>query len=246
MLYVVDSRQSDHFQQLFLTAQKWFAATGRKVPRMEHIAFGTILGEDGKPIKTKEGGSVKLKDLLREAVLRSEAIVRDKNPDLPEEGVKEVAEAVGLGAIRYVDLSQNRTSDYLFSWEKMLSFDGNTAPYLLYAVARIHSIFRKGGIGESDTFENASPFGTEEEKALASKLMAFPSAVDQVLSDLRPHILCTYLFELAGVFSSFYNANKVIVEEPDVRDRRLLLCSRTLVVMETGLHLLGLRTLERM
>jgi arginyl-tRNA synthetase len=246
MLYVVDSRQSDHFQQLFLTVDKWFKATNRQVPRMEHVAFGTILGENGKPIKTKEGGSVKLKDLLKEALNRSAEIVREKNTDLSEEEVKKVANAVGLGAIRYVDLSQNRTSDYLFSWEKMLSFEGNTAPYLLYAVARIHSIFRKGGIQEADEFTSASAFETDEEKALARKILAFPSTIDNVLSDLRPHILCTYLFELAGVFSSFYNANKVIVEEADLRERRLLLCARTLTVMETGLHLLGLETLERM
>jgi arginyl-tRNA synthetase len=246
MLYVVDSRQSDHFQQLFLTVRKWFAATGRPLPRMDHISFGSVLGPDGKPIKTKEGGSVKLKDLLREAVSRSEAIVREKNPDLSEEETAAVAKAVGLGAIRYVDLSQNRTSDYLFSWDKMLSFEGNTAPYLLYAVARIHSIFRKAGIDESATFEAASPFSTPEELALARKLIAFPSTLDLVLSDLRPHLLCGYLFELAGVFSSFYNANKVIVEEADIRDRRLLLCSRALVVMETGLHLLGMETLQRM
>ncbi len=246
MFYVVDSRQADHFQQLFLTAEKWLRATQRPVPRMEHISFGSVLGEDGKPIKTKEGGSIKLKNLLQEAVKRSEAIVREKNPDLPESTIREVAEAVGLGAIRYVDLSQNRTSDYLFSWERMLSFEGNTAPYLLYAVARIHSIFRKAGIDASGTFAEATDFESNEERALARKLLAFPGTIDQVLSDLRPHILCTYLFELAGVFSSFYNANKVIVADPAVRDRRLLLCSRTLVVMETGLHLLGLRTLERM
>ncbi|MEX0324777.1 MAG: arginine--tRNA ligase [Puniceicoccaceae bacterium] len=246
MMYVVDSRQADHFQQLFLTVEKWFRETGRRVPRMEHVSFGSVLGENGKPIKTKEGGSVKLKDLLSEAVSRSAAIVREKNPDLPEEEVAKVARAVGLGAIRYIDLSQNRTSDYLFSWDRMLSFEGNTAPYLLYAVARIHSIFRKGSIDESDTFSEASEFSTAEELALARKLLAFPSTIDLVLSDLRPHILCTYLFELAGVFSSFYNANKVIVEEQDIRDRRLLLCSRTLTVMESGLHLLGLETLERM
>ncbi|MEX0330898.1 MAG: arginine--tRNA ligase [Puniceicoccaceae bacterium] len=246
MMYVVDSRQADHFQQLFLTVEKWFKETGRTVPRMEHVSFGSVLGENGKPIKTKEGGSVKLKDLLSEAVSRSADIVREKNPDLPEAEVTIVARAVGLGAIRYIDLSQNRTSDYLFSWDRMLSFEGNTAPYLLYAVARIHSIFRKAGIDEFDTFSRASEFSTPEELALARKLLAFPSTIELVLSDLRPHILCTYLFELAGVFSSFYNANKVIVGEEDVRDRRLLLCSRTLTVMESGLHLLGLETLERM
>jgi arginyl-tRNA synthetase len=246
MMYVVDSRQADHFQQLFLTVEKWFKLTGREIPRMEHISFGSVLGEDGKPIKTKEGGSVKLKDLLREAVSRSAEIVRKKNPELPEDEVNLVAKAVGLGAIRYVDLSQNRTSDYLFSWDRMLSFEGNTAPYLLYAVARIHSIFRKAGIDENTTFAKASEFSTGEELALARKLLAFPSTIDLVLSDLRPHILCTYLFELAGVFSSFYSANKVIVEDEGIRDRRLILCSRALSVMETGLHLLGLETLQRM
>ncbi|NDV62570.1 arginine--tRNA ligase [Puniceicoccales bacterium CK1056] len=246
MLYVVDSRQADHFQQLFLTVEKWFKTAGRVIPQMEHVSFGSVLGENGKPIKTKEGGSVKLKELLAEAVSRSAAIVREKNPDLSAEEIAEVARVVGLGAIRYADLSQNRTSDYLFSWEKMLGFEGNTAPYLLYAVARIHSIFRKAGIEESATFESATDFQTNEERALSRKLLAFPSTIDLVLADLRPHILCTYLFELAGVFSSFYNANKVIVEEEDVRARRLLLCARTLTIMETGLHLLGLETLQRM
>ena len=246
MLYVVDSRQADHFQQLFLTIEKWFAATGRKIPVMQHISFGSVLGENGKPIKTKEGGSIKLKDLIREAISRSENIVREKNPGLSEEAVREVAEAVGLGAIRYVDLSQNRTSDYLFSWDKMLSFEGNTAPYLLYAVARIHSIFNKAGLEPTRIFHPDLTLETTEELALARKLLAFPGIIDQVLADLRPHILCTYLYELAGVFSTFYNANKVIVDETGVRDRRLLLCSRTLQIMETGLHLLGLRTLRRM
>jgi len=246
MLYVVDSRQSDHFQQLFLTVEKWFKTTGRKIPWMEHVSFGSVLGENGKPIKTKEGGSIKLKELLKEAVNRSEAIVREKNPDLPDDEVDKVARVVGLGAIRYADLSQNRTSDYLFSWDRMLSFEGNTAPYLLYAVARIHSIFRKAGVQEDEQFPEAGEFATDEEKSLARKLLSFPSTIDLVLSDLRPHVLCTYLYELAGVFSTFYNANKVIVEEENIRQRRLLLCSRTLTVMETGLHLLGLETLKRM
>lgn len=246
MLYVVDSRQSDHFEQLFLTVEKWFKASGRKVPRMEHVSFGSVLGENGKPIKTKEGGSIKLKELLGEAISRSEAIVREKNPDLSREEAENVARVVGLGAVRYADLSQNRTSDYLFSWERMLSFEGNTAPYLLYAVARIHSIFRKAQALPSGDFKEASNFDTEEERSLARKLLAFPATIDLILSDLRPHVLCTYLFEVAGAFSTFYNANKVIVDEPDIRARRLLLCSRTLTILEAGLHLLGLPTLQRM
>lgn len=246
IFYVVDSRQADHFEQLFLTVGKWFEASGRPVPRLEHVAFGSVLGDNGKPIKTKEGGSIKLKDLLSEAVRRAGAIVQEKNPELSPEESREVAQTVGLGALRYADLSQNRTSDYLFSWDRMLSLEGNTAPYLLYAVARIHSIFRKAGVDPEAAFPEAGLPSTPEEGALGRQLLAFPGTIDQVLSDLRPHLLCNYLFELAGAFSTFYNANRVIVEDPAVRQLRLLLCSRTLVVMKTGLHLLGLRTLERM
>jgi arginyl-tRNA synthetase len=246
ILYVVDSRQSDHFEQLFLTVQKWFSHENVSVPQLQHISFGSVLGENGKPIKTKEGGSIKLRELLNEAVQRAATIVQEKNPDLPAEEAAVVARTVGLGAIRYADLSQNRTSDYLFSWDKMLSFEGNTAPYLLYAVARIHSIFRKANIGKGQTFSDASAFETSEELALARKLLAFPGILDMVLADLRPHVLCTYLFELAGAFSSFYNANKVIIEEPAIRERRLLLCDRTRIILETGLHLLGLETVQKM
>jgi arginyl-tRNA synthetase len=246
LIYVVDSRQSDHFEQLFLTVQRWFEATGRACPKLTHVAFGTILGEDNKPIKTKEGGSVKLRELLAEAVERSGAIVREKNPELSEEETLAVARAVGLGAVRYGDLSQNRTSDYVFAWDRMLSFEGNTAPYLLYAVARIRSIFRKAGVSAEDPFALASAPESPEELALARKLTEFAGTFKSALNDLRPHLLATWLFELAGQFSSFYNANKVLVEDPDIRERRFLLCARTLQFLETGLQLLGLRTLDRM
>jgi arginyl-tRNA synthetase len=246
ILYVVDSRQSDHFEQLFLTTQAWFAATNRQVPTLRHVSFGTILGEDRRPIKTKEGGSAKLRALVNEAVERARRVVDEKSPDLPPEERATIAEAVGLGAVRYADLSQNRTSDYIFCWEKMLALEGNTAPYLLYAVARLHSIFRKATTSPDGAFAAAAPIESEAECALARKLAAFPGALEQMLADYRPHVLCSYLFELAGVFSSFYNAEKVIVDEVPVRERRLRLCARTLRTLETGLHLLGLRTLERM
>lgn len=247
-LYVVDSRQSDHFEQLFLTAEKWFKAEGWKLPRLKHISFGTVLGENGKPLKTKEGTNVKLRDLFAEAIDRAYAIVTEKNADLTEEERRHIAQVIGIGAVRYADLAQNRTSDYLFSWDKMLALEGNTAPYLLYAVARIHSIFRRAGASPSDFAADAtvSSLETEGERLLARKLVAFPAALQQSLSDYRPHFLCSYLFELAGTFSTFYNADKVIVDEPEVRARRLLLCARTLTLLETGLHLLGLETLERM
>ena len=247
IIYVTDGRQQDHFAQLFLTAQKWTAhIEDLDAPSLRHVWFGTILGEDGKAIKTRSGDPIKLKDLLAEAVERARKIVDEKNPDLDAEEREEVARLVGLGAVKYADLSQNRTNDYVFSWEKMLSLDGNTAPYLLYAVVRIRSIFRKAGLQPGQGEEAATATETPEELALARQLLHFSSALAQATSDLRPHFLCTYLYELAGTFSTFYNADKVMVDEPAVKARRLLLCSRTLTVLETGLSLLGIETLEKM
>ncbi|MFP4352424.1 MAG: arginine--tRNA ligase [Puniceicoccaceae bacterium] len=246
IVYVTDGRQQDHFEQLFLTVEKWFRAAGRPVPALRHVWFGTILGEGGKAIKTRSGGTVKLRDLLDEGVERARVIVEEKNPGLAEEEKERIAEVVGVGAIRYADLMQNRTHDYVFSWDKMLSFDGNTAPYLLYAVARIHAIFRKAGLRPGQGEETADEFRTPEEIQLARQLTQFPVALGQVVQDLRPHFLCTYLYELANAFSGFYNANRVMADDPGERGRRLILCARTLLFLETGLHLLGIGTLERM
>ena len=246
VVYVTDGRQQDHFQQLFLTAKKWFDKMGYKLPVLRHVWFGTILGSDGKAIKTKSGEPIRLKALLDESVKRAREIVVAKNPEISPEEADKIAETVGVGALKYADLVQNRTQDYTFSWEKLLAFDGNTAPYLLYAVARIHSIFRKAQIPEDSDFSEASPLETEPEIALARKLLALPAVFEQTLSDLRPHFLCNYLYELSGTFSTFYNANKVIVPEADVMARRLMLCARTMRVLETGLHLLGIEPLEKM
>ncbi|PTY05937.1 arginine--tRNA ligase [Opitutaceae bacterium EW11] len=256
IVVVTDFRQGDHFEQLFLTVEKWFKATGRRLPKLNHVTFGAVLGENGKPLKTRDGGTIKLKDLLDEAEERALAVVRAKNAERPEadrfsdEECRSIARVVGIGSVQYADLSQNRSSDYIFSWDKMLSLEGNTAPYLLYAVARIRSIFRRGGLGDpSDTSSwetTATPPATPTECALARKLAKFPDALALATSTLRPHFLGTYLYELAGDFSGFYNADKVIVDDPAERARRVLLCARTLQVLETGLHLLGLRTLQRM
>ena len=248
IVYVTDGRQQDHFQQLFLTAQKWFAQKHYALPRLRHVWFGTILGDDGKAIKTKSGDPVKLKALLREAVDRAEKVVAEKNPSLSAEERARIAESVGVGAVRYADLSQNRTGDYVFSWKKLLSFEGNTAPYLLYAGARIHSILRKAGLDNADAAceRGATAFETPEEIALARKLAALPAQLDAAIEDLRPHLLCTYLYELAGLFSTFYNADKVLVDDAGQRARRLILCRRTLAVLESGMRLLGLVPLERM
>ena len=221
---------------------------GRPVPRLRHVWFGSILGEDGKAIKTKSGESLKLLEVLAEAQARALAIVAEKNPDLPEAEKSNIARVVGIGAVKFADLRQDRTSDYEFAWDKLLALDGNTAPYLLYAVARIHSIFRKAGLPVDDPAREATAgdFSTLAEIALARKLFALPSVLEATLADLRPHFLCTYLHELAGEFSTFYNADRVMVDEKPVQARRLLLCSRTLRVLVTGLRLLGLETLERM
>jgi arginyl-tRNA synthetase len=248
IIVLTDTRQNDHFEQLWLTTQKWFEKTGRKLPQFEHVSFGSILGEDGKAIKTRSGDPIKLKALLAEAEERAFALVTEKAPDLPEAERRDIANAVGIGAVRYADLAQNRSSDYVFSWDKILSFEGNTAPYLLYAITRIHSIFRKAGPGPDDraATAGATPPTTDAELALARKLTGFAAVLQLTTTQLRPHFLCTYLYELAGQFSTFYTADKVIVDDPPVRARRLLLCARTLLVLETGLHLLGLRTLQRM
>ena len=248
ILYVVDKRQGDHFEQLFLTAKKWYAKRSRKVPALEHVDFGTVLGENGRPLKTRTGDNIKLRDLLDEAAERAFALVTEKSPDFPEAERRAVAEVVGVGSVQYADLSQNRASDYVFSWEKMITLEGNTAAYLLYAVARVRSIFRKQGLvcGDTAVEAGADPFQTPGEVALARRIVKFADAVRLATETLCPHFLCLHLYELASEFSTFYSADKVIVDDPVVRARRLMLCSRTLLVLETGLGLLGLRTLERM
>lgn len=246
VVYLTDSRQQDHFQQLFLTTEKWFKAKGYPLPDMTHVWWGTILGEDKKPFRTKSGESIKLQALLDEARERAFRVVTEKNGDLAEDERRTIAEAVGIGALKYADLSSNRTQDYVFDWNRMLSFEGNTAPYLLYAVARINSIFRKAQLDPASPIEGASPLETDAELSLARKLMSFVNALEMTLNDLRPHFLCTYLYELAGAYSTFYNADKVMVEDPAVRARRLLLCARTRTILKTGLELLGITTLEQM
>lgn len=246
--YVIDFRQSDHLDQLFLTARKWFEKTGHKLPQLEHVDFGTVLGENNKPLKTRDGENIRLKDLLHEARERAFALVSAKNPDFPETERRAIADVVGVASVQYADLSQNRSSDYVFAWDKMISLEGNTAAYLLYAVARIRSIFRKAGLDPAQPpVAGATAPETPQELALARKLVKFSDAVALATNTLRPHFLGLYLYELAGEYSTFYAADKVIVDDAAVRARRLLLCHRTLTVLETGLHLLGLRTdLERM
>ena len=247
IVIVTDFRQGDHFEQLFLTVRKWFAAKNYRLPEMHHVTFGAVTGDDGKALRTRDGGTIKLKELLTEAEERAFTLVTKKTPELPESERHTIARTIGISSVQYADLSQNRSSNYIFSWEKMLSFEGNTAPYLLYAVTRIRSIFRKAGLDPAQPPVGAATApATPQELSLARKLVKFPDALQLATNTLRPHFLSLYLYELAGEYSAFYAADKVIVDDSGIRACRLLLCHRTLIILETGLHLLGLRTLERM
>jgi arginyl-tRNA synthetase len=246
VLYVVDARQSLHFQMVFAVARK--AGFAPPEVALEHVAFGTMMGADGKPFKTRTGGTVKLMDLLDEAEKRAYDLVSHKSPDLAEDERRRIAHIVGIGAVKYADLSQNRTSDYVFSWEKMLSLDGNTAPYMQYAYARVRSIFRKGGHEAEDHRADPAPvaLGTPQELALGKMILRFPETLDRALKDYRPNVMAAYLYDLAGAFTAFYDACPVIQSEEPRRSQRLKLCDLTARVIAKGLGLLGIETAERM
>jgi arginyl-tRNA synthetase len=215
------------------------------MPKLEHVWFGSILGEDGKPLKTREGAPVKLKELLDEAEERALAIVTEKNPELPLETRKNVARAVGIGGVKYADLSQNRTTDYVFSWPKMLAMSGNTAPYMQYAYVRVRSIFRKAGAsgaGEPSAIRLEHP----AELDLAKHLLRFNETLQAVADDDKPNWLTSYLYELAGKFSVFYDNCPVLQSEEPLRSSRLSLCRLTADVMKRGLNLLGISVIEQM
>jgi len=252
IIYVTDGRQQLHFQQVFAAFRKWQNAdpelrTPNSELKLAHVWFGSILGEDGKPFKTRSGETVKLADLLDEAEERALKIVSEKNPDLPETQRREIARVIGLGAVKYADLLPNRQSDYVFSWDKMLALQGNTAPYLQYAYTRIRSIFRKA----EGTFNiQHSTFNIQlaapEEIALAKHLLNFGLTLEAVAEEYRPNFLCNYLFELAGKFTGFYENCPVLKAEPTMRGSRLALCDLTAQVLKKGLETLGIETVEQM
>lgn len=244
-LYFTDARQALHFQQVFLLARK--AGFVREGVSLEHMPFGNMQGEDGKPFKTRTGGTVKLVDLLVEAEERAFTLVTEKNPELGEAERHDIARTVGIGAVKYADLSKNRNSDYIFNWETMLSFEGNTAPYLQYAYARIKSIFRRAGV-DVDAISSAISLQESAERTLAMKLLQFTEATDSVAKEGLPNHLCTYLYELAGNFMSFYEACPILKEgvAEEVRNSRLQLANLTAKTLQTGLGLLGIGVLERM
>jgi arginyl-tRNA synthetase len=245
VLYFIDARQSLHMNQVFTLARK-----ADFVPdsiSLEHHAFGTMMGSDGKPFKTRSGGTVKLAELLDEAVERAAALIAQKDPDLSEEEKVEVAQKVGIGAVKYADLSKTRTNDYIFNWESMLSFEGNTAPYLQYAYTRIQSLFRKAGI-EPAELDGTITITAEQEKALTLKLLQFSEVVDQVSREAYPHVLCNYLYDVASLFMKFYEACPILKEDVDnaTRDSRLGIARVAAQTLKTGLDLLGIETMEKM
>ena len=244
VLYFVDARQGLHFQQVFEVAR--LAEFIKPETSLEHMPFGTVMGEDGRPFKTRSGTVAKLADLLTEAEVRAYELVKEKNQDMDEAELRHIASVVGISSVKYADLSKNRTSDYTFSFDSMLSFEGNTAPYLLYAYTRVSSIFNKAGI-EMDSVTAPVSLSEEKEIDLANKLMQFNEIINQVAKQGMPHFLCSYLYELAGLFSSFYEACPILVAETEAQKQsRLKLAALTAKTLKQGLSLLGINTLERM
>lgn len=244
VLYYIDSRQHQHLMQAWTIVRK-AGYVPESVP-LEHHAFGMMLGKDGKPFKTRAGGTIKLSDLLDEAVERATQLVREKNPDMPEDELKALANSVGIGAVKYADLSKSRTTDYVFDWDNMLAFEGNTAPYMQYAYTRVLSVFRKAGIAESEV-TGKTLIAEEREAALAVRLLQFDETITQVARDGTPHVMCAYLYDLAGLFSGFYEHCPILTAADEAtRQSRLKLALLTAKTLKLGLDTLGIETVERM
>ncbi len=243
IIYVTDGRQQLHFQQIFTIFKRWQPQARVK---LAHVWFGSILGDDGKPFKTRSGETVKLADLLNEAEERAFQAVTVKNPELPEGERRNIARVVGLGAVKYADLLPNRQSDYVFSWDKMLALNGNTAPYLQYAYARLRSIFRKSGLTAEQLGRAPMTLAAPEELALARSLLNFGLVLEAVAAEYRPNFLCNYLYELAGYFAQFYENCPVLKAEGPERLSRLALCELTGRVLQQGLEVLGIGVIEQM
>jgi len=243
ILYVTDGRQQLHFRQFFNIFRRWKPSA---TARLAHVWFGSILGDDGKPFKTRSGDTIRLVDLLDEAEERAFNLVTEKNPDFSEEKRRKIARVVGIGAVKYADLSQNRQSDYVFAWEKIIAFNGNTAPYLQYAYTRVQSIFRKGSSEQGVLDKPEIQFSEPDELMLARHLLNFGLTLEAMIEDYRPNFLCNYLYDLAGLFARFYESCPVLKSEGAQRTTRLVLCQLTALTVRQGLELLGIETTEQM
>ncbi|CCG87524.1 arginine--tRNA ligase [Erwinia piriflorinigrans] len=244
VLYYIDSRQHQHLMQAWTIVRK--AGYVPDTIPLEHHMFGMMLGKDGKPFKTRAGGTIKLSDLLDEAVDRATKLVAEKNPDMPAEELKTLANIVGIGAVKYADLSKSRTTDYIFDWDNMLAFEGNTAPYMQYAYTRVLSVFRKAGI-DADAVGGVTRIIDDREAALAVRLLQFEETITQVARDGMPHVMCAYLYDLAGLFSGFYEHCPILnAEDEATKQSRLRLALLTAKTLKQGLDTLGIETVERM
>ncbi|WEJ91848.1 MAG: arginine--tRNA ligase [Klebsiella huaxiensis] len=245
VLYYIDSRQHQHLMQAWTIVRK-AGYVPDSVP-LEHHMFGMMLGKDGKPFKTRAGGTVKLADLLDEALERARRLVAEKNPDMPAEELEKLANAVGIGAVKYADLSKNRTTDYIFDWDNMLAFEGNTAPYMQYAYTRVLSVFRKADIDESALVAAPVMITEDREAQLAARLLQFEETLTVVAREGTPHVMCSYLYDLAGLFSGFYEHCPILsAESEETRNSRLKLAQLTAKTLKLGLDTLGIETVERM
>jgi arginyl-tRNA synthetase len=245
VLYYIDSRQHQHLMQAWTIVRK-AGYVPASVP-LEHHMFGMMLGKDGKPFKTRAGGTVKLADLLDEALERARRLVAEKNPDMPADELEKLANAVGIGAVKYADLSKNRTTDYIFDWDNMLAFEGNTAPYMQYAYTRVLSVFRKAEIDESALAAAPVIITEDREAQLAARLLQFEETLTVVAREGTPHVMCAYLYDLAGLFSGFYEHCPILsAESEETRSSRLKLAQLTAKTLKTGLDTLGIETVERM
>ena len=245
VLYYIDSRQHQHLMRAWAIVRK-AGYVPESVP-LEHHMFGMMLGKDGKPFKTRAGGTVKLADLLDEALERARRLVAEKNPDMPADELEKLANAVGIGAVKYADLSKNRTTDYIFDWDNMLAFEGNTAPYMQYAYTRVLSVFRKAEIDEEQLAAAPVIIREDREAQLAARLLQFEETLTVVAREGTPHVMCAYLYDLAGLFSGFYEHCPILsAENEEVRNSRLKLAQLTAKTLKLGLDTLGIETVERM
>ncbi len=245
VLYYIDSRQHQHLMQAWTIVRK-AGYVPDSVP-LEHHMFGMMLGKDGKPFKTRAGGTVKLSDLLDEALERARRLVAEKNPDMPADELEKLANSVGIGAVKYADLSKNRTTDYVFDWDNMLAFEGNTAPYMQYAYTRVLSVFRKAGLEENAIVNAPVVINEDRESQLAARLLQFEETVNVVAREGTPHVMCAYLYDLAGLFSGFYEHCPILsAESEEIRNSRLKLALLTSKTLKLGLDMLGIETVERM
>jgi len=245
VLYFIDSRQHQHLMQAWTIVRK--AGYVPESVTLEHQMFGMMLGKDGKPFKTRSGGTVKLTDLLDEAMERARGLVAAKNPDMPADELEKLANAVGIGAVKYADLSKSRTTDYIFDWDNMLAFEGNTAPYMQYAYTRVLSVFRKADLDEAELLKANVVIAEDREAQLAARLLQFEETLNVVARDGTPHVMCAYLYDVAGLFSGFYEHCPILsAADEATRNSRLKLALLTAKTLKLGLDTLGIETVERM